>query len=801
MSAKDKEIHSLSGLWIRNATIVDKRIRLELSPSDEETRGFLKHINKLDASDGFNIDVDPEMLEHIILPDEVGTKEHKLAMLPGNCIDLKVTLDDMHDLQALSGNHDSSYIVSGDEKTGFRPTPKFSRLLREYISDLSRSFVFNNVRSFLRDTNGGLVPEDETKELKEHQKSLVRILTPYAKPFCDSPEKVRQLKVATFEGNYMGVEQRVDTIHGILETESDFAKQKPSSPIYGKVTLHDILGTINDNSWAESTNQYLNSTLKNTRLGYAVTALDNHIKTKLTPTIVEHMSKACGQSFTTAQKDEVSKEFQRFMTTLVDASQKRLEPLRQFCNAVGQVSETTPEYGLALLNHLAGMSRIKPGTEFKLSDGTKLDFSEELKRVFADPRTFGAPLDNTPKNVQQAANSVLLHYMSHEMLSAYWEISNPSPSSESIEALLKETEHKVLERFTKRQHPVSHPTEFYNDFVNARELLVHQMEEYLGPNADKTVLVPPKSLKMRLLERSAGVSDVTRSRGLLLGSACMLFRNATVPEDKIETLLRDGDMLSNKASGSTAEEVTYVMKAYGKSKAEATYAILLHESIQQDNTHLAQKLQDFGEANIPGFNQRLEDELDSRIRARTLNVATLGKRITDSPSEIYKALNPKAEAKCEMANAKASVISSAAMDVLKSTLRKSLAFYKQSLPSSIELNNIEGTIYNGPQSAKMVEELVEDNMEDAMLDYFRLSSIRDTAQREHAMDAHSANLTEKMSRAKAAVEIEADSRCYPGGMSPKKQAKQLLKDAFNKAIMGNGKSNLDPHAFAPPSLG
>jgi len=114
--------------------------------------------------------------------------------------------------------------------------------------------------------------------------------------------------------------------------------------------------------------------------------------------------------------------------------------------------------------------------------------------------------------VQQAANAVLLHYTSREMLSAYWEISNPSPSADSIDALLKETEQKVVDRFTNGKTCLN-PSEFHQHFVNSRNLLLHQMEEYLGPTPDKNVLAPPKSLNHRLMERSAGVSDVTRSRG------------------------------------------------------------------------------------------------------------------------------------------------------------------------------------------------------------------------------------------------------------------------------------------------
>jgi len=387
------------------------------------------------------------------------------------------------------------------------------------------------------------------------------------------------------------------------------------------------------------------------------------------------------------------------------------------------------------------------------------------------------------------------------MLSAYWEISNPSPSADSIDALLKETEQKVVDRFTKRKDPVANPGGFHQDFVNSRNLLLHQMEEYLGPTPDKNILAPPKSLHHRLLEHSAGVSDVTRARGLLLNSACTIFKKENISDDAVNILLREGYLLMGSPADACHGEVEYVMKTYGKSRAEAAYALLLHAAIDQHHVQLAQKLQEFGETNVKDFKQKLEDELDSRVRARTLTVATLGKRITDSPSEIYKALNPKAEVRCELAGAKASVISSAALGVLQDALRRSLEFYRQSLASSIELNSIEAPLFNGPQSFKMTEELAGEGMEDGLLDFCRLSSIRDGAQREHAMNAHSANLAETVSRSKAAVEIEADTKCYPGGMSPRRHAKQLLKDAINKAVMGmKGGGEIDPHLFAPPSF-
>ena len=154
-----------------------------------------------------------------------------------------------------------------------------------------------------------------------------------------------------------------------------------------------------------------------------------------------------------------------------------------------------------------------------------------------------------------------------------------------------------------------------------------------------------------------------------------------------------------------------------------------------------------------------------------------------------------------MANAKASIISSAAMGVLKNTLRRLLAFYRQSLPSSIELNNIEGPLYNGPQSFKMVEELAEEGMEDGILDLLQAFLHSRWRPTRACHECSFCQFSETSSRSKAAVEIEADSKCYPGGMSPRRHARQLLKDAINKAIMGfKGDGQIDPHVFAPPSF-
>jgi hypothetical protein len=68
------------------------------------------------------------------------------------------------------------------------------------------------------------------------------------------------------------------------------------------------------------------------------------------------------------------------------------------------------------------------------------------------------------------------------------------------------------------------------------------------------------------------------------------------------------------------------------------------------------------------------------------------------------------------------------------------------------------------------------------------------------MNVRAATLAERAEQSKDAAEIEADSRCYPSGRSPKRVARDLLTDAFNKAILGSGKLEVDPFTFAPPSF-
>ena len=82
----------------------------------------------------------------------------------------------------------------------------------------------------------------------------------------------------------------------------------------------------------------------------------------------------------------------------------------------------------------------------------KAELLRRDEEVVCRSADFSGPIEDLPKNVQQAANAALLHYMTREMLGAYWEISNPSPNADSsLDALLAENEQKVIDRFTKRE--------------------------------------------------------------------------------------------------------------------------------------------------------------------------------------------------------------------------------------------------------------------------------------------------------------------------------------------------------------
>lgn len=802
MKKVKRAYHSIGGLFVRNATAMGKEsLRLELSPSDNETRDFLRHLNKLGDSDSFAVEVPMAMLEQMSSPDEFGTREHKLAMLQGNCINLKVAIAKDHSLEVVGASSDISYILAGNEKTGFRPSARFNRLFRQNVGELANSFVFNHTRSFFRDNHGFLLPAEEGRQLKPYQKELALILSPYCRSFCDSPDKAKALGHASFEGDYLTIEQRVDSLAGVLAAEGVFAKTQPNSPIHGKVTLSDILGASTDRHWTEAVGEKLDKALSQTqRLDYAVSTLDNYVQSKLPLRIAASVEKRLGRPLSATQQEEVKQLFGQFMDGLLAESQQRLAPLDEFTSAVGGEHRNTPRHGLAVLNHLATESVWAKSDVAKLSDGTEIDFSNELARLVADPRSFGVELPENGAAVQHAAQVALLNHMSREMLRSYWGISEPIPCMAAIQALQGENEHKLTDRFTKTRAPLPNPAEVYRKFDRARGLLVESVSNFLCAKSATEMLSPPKTILSRLMEKGGGVPEVSRSRGILLRSACAVFRSPKLSDDKVDGLLKEALVLSGRTFEEYSKEACFLVDSYSMTRAQAAAVLLLHEAIDRNNTRIAEKLDEFGRKHMPGYHAKVEAALDSRVRAQSLTTSALARMISDSPEEVVKALSPNAQIQGELASSKAAAVAAAAMKSLHATLTKSLEFFKTSLPSSIEFKNIEGSVYSGPQSAKIVSEIVEEKTEDALADYFRLASIPDPDQREQLMNVHSATLAERAERSKDAVEIEADAKCYPAGRSPKRAARDLLMDAFHKALTGQSQLEIDPYTFAPPSL-
>jgi len=802
MKKVKRPYYSLGGLFVRNATAVGKgSLRLELSPSDNEAQDFLRHLNKLGDSDSFVVEVPMEMLERMSSPEEFGNREHRLAMLQGNCINLKLAIAKDRSLEVMDASPDLSYVLAGNEKTGFRPTVRFNRVFRQNVRDVASSSVFNHVRSFFRDNHGFLLPAEEGQQLKPYQKNLAWILSPYCRSFCDSSDKSKALGYASFEGDYLTIEQRVDSIAGVLAAEDVFAKTPPNSPIHGKVTLSDILGTATENQWAQKAGEKLDKALNQTqRLGYAVSTLDNYVQAKLPLRIAASVEKRLGQALTNAQQEEVKQLFGQFMDRLVAESQQHLAPLDEFSSVVGGGCPNIPRYGLAVLNHVSRESAWGKSNTVKLSDGTEVDFSNELARLVADPRSFGIELPENGAALQQAAQVALLNYISRDLLRSYWDISEPIPCMAAIQALQRENEHKLTDRFTKRRVPLPNPADIYRKFERARELLTESVSNFLCARSGGEMVLAPKTILSRLMEKGGGLPEVSRARGLLLRNACAVFRSSGLSDEKVDSLLKEVAVLSGRTFEEYSKETRFLADAYTMTRAEAAAVLLLHEAIERNHTRLAEKLDEFGRKHVPDYHAKVETALDSRVRAQALTISALARMVSDSPEEVVRALNPNAQIQGELASSKAAAVSTAAMKSLHSTLTKSMEFFKTSLPSSIEFKNIEGSVYSGPQSAKIVSEIIEEKIEDAMADYFRLASVPDHDQREQLMNVHSATLAERAEHSKDAVEIEADAKCYPAGRSPKRAARDLLMDAFHKALTGQGHLEIDPYTFAPPSL-
>ena len=797
-----KALHSIGGLFVRNATALGKDVlRLELSPSDKEARDFLRHLHRLGDSDSFMVEVPMGTLESMTSPDEFGSREHKIALLQGNCINLKISVSNPDQkIEVLDASPDLSYILAGNEKTGFRPTARFNRLFRQCVGDLAGAFVFNHVRNFFQDNHGFLLPHQGEKPLKAYQKDLVRVLSPYSQAFCQTAEQSHELGHASFEGDFLTIEQRLGSLSAVLESERAFAGAQPNSPVYGKVTLTDIVGPPAESRWLDAATERLDRALgQSQRLDYAVASLDNFARSKLPLRIAAYTEKRLGRPLSEVQQAEVKDLFERFMANLLEASAKKLRPLEEFCQAVGSGRRTIPQHGLALLNYLARDSGIPSQAPSRMSDGTELDFGTELSRLVADPRSFGVELPNHEQTIQQAAQAALLNYVSRDLLRAYWGIGEPIPCAAAFEALQAENEHKVTDRFTKTPTPLSNPADLYRKFDAARQLLTSCASGYLcSKGSEVETLAPPRSLLPRLSARSAGIPDVSRSRGLLLRSACAVYRD--LPEEKANALLKEICFLSSRSTEDYTREASFLAGAYNMTKTEALVALALHEAIETDNQRLAQKLDEFGKENVLDYHAKLEAALDSRVRVQSLTPTALARLASESPEDVVKALNPQARVQGELANSKTAAVAKSASQVLHNLLRGSLEFFKTCLPSSLEFKNLEGSVYSGPQSAKMVSELVDESVEGALSDYFRLAAIPDPEQREQQLNVRAAALAERAEQSKDAVEIEADARCYPAGRSPKRVAQDLLKEAFSKAILGSGKLEVDPFTFAPPSI-
>lgn len=801
----NRAFQTLNGLFVRNAVQLAKdTMQLELSPSDPETTDFLRHTYKLGVDDAFKVEVPIDFLEKMVPAEEIGNLAHKLALLPGNSINLKITpTRDERGFDVIDAELDASHIVVGNEDSGFRPTVRFHRVFRQCVKDTAAHFAFDHIQRFLGENNGALVPSAEVvKPLTRNQKHLIKTLSPYTAGFCDSPTKMRDQGHASFKGDFLTIEQRACSFTEVLKAEQAFGEEMPNSPVYGKVTLMDIIGMQPDNKWLDAAGGKLDRVLGRSQTMDAVVGmLDNYVQTKLSSRIGDKINQRLGRKLTVEQLKEVESKFADFMETIQAECERFMAPLNDFRRSIGAEREVKPGAGLAVLHHLGKNNPWNSSQFFKLEDGTQLDFTTELAQLVAD-QGFGAELPQA--DVKGASKAVVMSYIAQDLLTGYWGISNPIPCMAAIQALHKENEQRVTDRFTKSKTPRSNQQEIYQHFTRARSLLTETVADYLDmagqtdPSLGQTL--PPKSMMNRLMLRNGSIAEVTRSRGILLRSSSALFRNSSISAEKVNTLLTESVMLTGRSIDDYHREVRFLEEAYNMTQGEAAVTLLLHEAIEQNNTALAEKLDEFGEKNIPDFKKHLEASLFSRVRPRALTVSGLAQMVADSPEHVVIALSAEAEAKAETANSKSSAVATAAMRVLQQSLRKSMEFYRTSLPSSLEFKNLEGFVYSGPQAAKMVSEIVEQQTEQSLVDFFRLAAVPDPERRDRLMTAHLADLAERTSRSREAVEIEADARCYPAGRSPKRRIQEMLRNALNKAIMGRGgNSSLDPHIFAVPS--
>lgn len=808
MNLSTQQLYSLKGMQVREATLLPRRdpsgkdaIRLVLTPADKDEISFFESQDLLDESGAVRanpnspagIEVPLTMLESLISPDETGTPAHKVAMLRNTFVKLQASYTPEFGLMIEAGANDTAHRISGNSAHDMRPTLNLERKFGAHIRQEAESFWFTRIRGLFQPNHGSLLPKlEDGKKLTAWQRDVLKIVSPYSNALCSSPDKAKVPGQAKMTGDYLTLDQRSNTLAQVLEMESFCANLPNNEALHGHVTLAEMLGSPTDTTWSEMSNRKLDEIMRrDDRLATAPDNLGAHAE-KMTQlgSVASNLEKLTGQTLTDEQKKETRELFNQFLLDITAKSEGHFKPIQTFCSSLGiPPTSSTKQTGLAILHHVASLKSFdsNPDKEYRLKDGTPLDFSSLMTKAVADSRIFGEKLPNL-KTTQQAAAAAVLFQISETTLHAYWE-QPPMVSAQSLHKLAKLTERDIVDHLMTSKRGHKNPTAFTKTFLDARNLMQSQVELFLASAAeDENLTPPPKSMTARLMACSDGRPDVTQSRGLLLRTAVRtIYSKANIADEQVDSLLHEAANLSSKPNNNYKEQVNYLSQTYGMNRAEAAVTLLMADAIQDNNFVLMQKLDTFGEGSVgkDAYHQKMEAALDTPLRAQNLSIYDLSRQLSASPDSLVKAIDPASEADAQMANIKASMVAKAAMGHIEQQLLKTAPTYNGTLRNSLTYRNMESPIMTGTLGVKFVDEQIHQGFTSALDSFLRISAIRDSGAREQRLLAEGAALKDATTTARNNVEAEAE-RCYPHGRSPKKAALDLLKQGMQKAFMGVG---------------